>query len=355
MKMIRTFHPVGHGAFYTERFYDDDDNNIANVVFDCGTLSTATQLNNEIKKLQKSGMKEIDAIFISHFHTDHISRIDDLLSKFRVRKVFIPVLTIERLFEAILYNYIHQGHAYCRANQFLERLYNNNLGECQIIQIPNADVVKNGGILLKKISLWRYIPFCIDDSRTQLIDRLKTDRNFDPIFHDDKIDIKRLVGVLRYIRVERCKELYEDVYGQKHNSYSMTVLSVISDCKKDYLFKPYVLKKDYKFCPLNCLYTGDFEASDFYPCKNDNFVRLREFYSEYWDSIGILQVPHHGSEHNLNCGLYTPLKLCIISAGIKDRYGHPDQQTLKAIHRMGCQYRKVTEKPETKMKFEINI
>lgn len=73
MKMIRTFHPVGHGAFYTERFYDDE-----NVVLDCGTLSTATQLNNEIKKLQKSGMKEIDAIFISHFHTDHISKIDAL-------------------------------------------------------------------------------------------------------------------------------------------------------------------------------------------------------------------------------------------------------------------------------------
>ena len=37
MKLIRTFHPVGHGAFYTERFYDENGNNIANVVYDCGS------------------------------------------------------------------------------------------------------------------------------------------------------------------------------------------------------------------------------------------------------------------------------------------------------------------------------
>lgn len=352
--MIRTFHPVGHGAFYTERFYDDNDDNIANVVFDCGTLSTATQLNNEIKKLQKSGMKEIDAIFISHFHTDHISRIDDLLSKFGVRKVFMPVLTNERLVEALFFNYIHQGRAYCRANRLLERLYDDNLGETQIKCIKDA-FVENENTLLKGVVSWRYIPFCIDDSRTKLENKLKLDPYFGCIFRDDRIDIKRLINVFRSVGIEQCKELYEEVYGQKHNSYSMTVLSVISDCKKDYLFKPYVLKNDYKFCPLNCLYTGDFEASDFYPCKNDNFVRLREFYSEYWDSIGILQVPHHGSEHNLNCGLYTPPKLCIISAGIKDRYGHPDQQTLKAIHNMGCRYRKVTQDPNTKQVFEIII
>lgn len=35
MKLIRTFHSVGHGAFYTERFYDDSQN-VVNVVFNCG-------------------------------------------------------------------------------------------------------------------------------------------------------------------------------------------------------------------------------------------------------------------------------------------------------------------------------
>ena len=129
---------------------------------------------------------------------------------------------------------------------------------------------------------------------------------------------------------------HKHLYENKNDALALDILNAI--------------KNDYKFCPLNCLYTGDFEASN-----NDNFAKLKKFYSESWDSIGILQVPHHGSEHNLNCGLYTPPKLCIISAGIKDRYGHPDQQTLKAIHRMGCQYRKVTEKPETKMKFEIIV
>ena len=43
MKLIRTFHPVGHGAFYTERFYDENVNNIANVVYDCGSKTISHQ------------------------------------------------------------------------------------------------------------------------------------------------------------------------------------------------------------------------------------------------------------------------------------------------------------------------
>ena len=43
MKLVRTFHPVGHGAFYTERFYDEHDQNIANIVFDCGRYEAAKE------------------------------------------------------------------------------------------------------------------------------------------------------------------------------------------------------------------------------------------------------------------------------------------------------------------------
>lgn len=41
MKLIRTFHPVGHGAFYTERFYDEQDNILFTAVFDCGCFEAA--------------------------------------------------------------------------------------------------------------------------------------------------------------------------------------------------------------------------------------------------------------------------------------------------------------------------
>lgn len=42
-KMIRTFHPVGQGAFYTERFYDDILRKpVFTAVYDCGPLMSIT-------------------------------------------------------------------------------------------------------------------------------------------------------------------------------------------------------------------------------------------------------------------------------------------------------------------------
>jgi hypothetical protein len=36
--MERIFHPIGHGAFYTERFYErDNDDPSLSVVYDCGS------------------------------------------------------------------------------------------------------------------------------------------------------------------------------------------------------------------------------------------------------------------------------------------------------------------------------
>ena len=46
--MERIFHPMGHGAFYTERFYErDNDEPSLSVVYDCGS-KTPSILQNEI-------------------------------------------------------------------------------------------------------------------------------------------------------------------------------------------------------------------------------------------------------------------------------------------------------------------
>jgi len=37
MKVVRTFHPVGQGAFYSERFHENKEQNVThNMVYDCG-------------------------------------------------------------------------------------------------------------------------------------------------------------------------------------------------------------------------------------------------------------------------------------------------------------------------------
>lgn len=72
MKLIRTFHPVGHGAFYTERFYDENGNNIANIVYDCGSKTISHQDLDAVVNSEFQQGENINFVFISHSHDDYV-------------------------------------------------------------------------------------------------------------------------------------------------------------------------------------------------------------------------------------------------------------------------------------------
>lgn len=74
--LIRTIHPVGHGAFYTEELYDG--NRQVTVVYDCGwkEKTDKTALQREVNGfLQLPVKRHIDILFISHFDSDHVDGI----------------------------------------------------------------------------------------------------------------------------------------------------------------------------------------------------------------------------------------------------------------------------------------
>jgi beta-lactamase superfamily II metal-dependent hydrolase len=79
-------------------------------------------------------------------------------------------------------------------------------------------------------------------------------------------------------------------------------------------------------CLTNCLYTGDFEATKKFGDLQKVFEKLGIGYSK----IGVLQVPHHGSIHNINNDMYKSGKLCIISAKSND-VKHPDMHVIHTI------------------------
>ena len=73
MEVTRVFHPVGQGGFYTEAF---DDNHM--VVYDCGGTShiDVERCIDSLFTEQKS--PQIEAVFISHLHEDHINGLQYL-------------------------------------------------------------------------------------------------------------------------------------------------------------------------------------------------------------------------------------------------------------------------------------
>ncbi|MDE6005918.1 MAG: MBL fold metallo-hydrolase, partial [Oscillospiraceae bacterium] len=89
LRFIRTFHPVGQGAFYSEEF-EIDGKETFTMVYDCGS-STISPLdkygklkkNSKLQKIIKSdlGTKEIDLLFLSHFDADHVNGVELLKPK----------------------------------------------------------------------------------------------------------------------------------------------------------------------------------------------------------------------------------------------------------------------------------
>lgn len=96
IKLSRMFHPVGQGAFYTERFCtQDNDKEQINIVYDCGSTTSKEHVKTQIEKTFKSGenRENIDAVFISHLHEDHINGIPDLIEHCNVKKIFFPIIS----------------------------------------------------------------------------------------------------------------------------------------------------------------------------------------------------------------------------------------------------------------------
>lgn len=93
MRMYRVIHPVGQGAFYTEHFKDKDHNDIAMIVYDCGTTKKVEKerLKEEINRLPEG--KDVDILFISHFDNDHVCGIKELMKGRKIKRVVIPQIT----------------------------------------------------------------------------------------------------------------------------------------------------------------------------------------------------------------------------------------------------------------------
>lgn len=89
----RFFHPVGQGAFYSERH--TLPNSTFNIVYDCGTAH-ATKEIKKIKNLVTQSFDKTDIVnilFISHLDFDHISLIDTLKNTVsRIERVVLPLL-----------------------------------------------------------------------------------------------------------------------------------------------------------------------------------------------------------------------------------------------------------------------
>lgn len=84
-----TFHPVGHGLFYSGIIKNLETENQFSFIYDCG----GENKEKVIDAISNSNLpEEIDLLIISHFHADHIKGVTELKKNHKIKKVVLPYL-----------------------------------------------------------------------------------------------------------------------------------------------------------------------------------------------------------------------------------------------------------------------
>lgn len=326
-KLVRAVYTIGLGGFASEIFSADGFNNVFCAVYDCG--SNTHGMNTRIDSIIEHEIDRIDALFISHFHRDHINQIKKLPIT-KDTRVFIPwlfdryILLKEYLWDmdySSLVSWLQQNTTVI----FLEPIEVGNSQAITIIEEYNSEDEQNqltfanfsdgqhiGHIL--KICIpgfdWCYIPFHLQDCSVFdmfIKEALKNGITAEELEHFD---------INKKTRVRRLSKIYKDICKKQHNDGNLNFSSMLlasrpADAKRRYscemkygfgLFSPffgYDYNNGYQYYQKNgsCLYTGDT------PLHINSFMLVFKMLMPKImnGETGLVQLPHHGSKNG-----YTP-------------------------------------------------
>lgn len=344
--MERTINAIGQGAFYTEQFY-----NGINVVYDCGSETNLMLLKKTIDNRFKH-ISQINLVFISHFHNDHINGLPYLLLNYNVKNVVIPYLNqneiIIHLFELAIYCHLNNNINLVEENILAyiiesagdnpsERVRNLDFdirittvgeeqSEKQEIEIDNISTkITSGSSIIINEGQWNYIPYnykqdiyyvLLEAAINKLLGKM-------PSTYEE---IKSIIEN-KYTREEIIKA-YKLVFGSSGlNNSSMAVFSG-QKCDQFLEIKRLGVHDEfwYYIKKAGCLYTGDINISD-----SAKWGELKANYRKVWKNIQVMQLPHHGSKNNFFKNIAKEEFEFFLCAGKKNKYAHPDFEVVREI------------------------
>lgn len=236
---------------------------------------------------------------------------------------------------------------------YTPRLYQVKTLNDNDISNVNAEHISSGHNVVNYLNLdenigWELVPFNFRQN-----ERIEEFKKAIAKTFDCRIDLveEKITEIINNYPNDKSKikEAYEQVKGSL-NTNSMTLFSGIKKANVKQYCSTH--KRSYHSCVCHpqggCLYMGDYDASG--PKK---WKDLKEAYKEYWNYIGCVQIPHHGSKYNYNNEIAKLYALNIISAGCKNK--HPHRPVIKDLIVNDCFVHIVTEDTESKISIRVDL
>jgi hypothetical protein len=288
--------------------------------------------------------QKIDAIFISHLHNDHVNGLQFLIKYCEVKKIFLPEITPNQQIYLFIQQRIQE-----QTDTFLENLIQDPIStisgldnDIEVILLPEIEtetesnsevsyfiedliskdkIESNSKLKFRKLENWIYLPFNL---RQNISHTFTSFEEFEIVWSNPKN------------RNEIRKK-----YGSNNVEININSMTLYSGPDKTYEYRmegPITGNYPFLYCQcrhsnfknerVGCIYFGDFDAK-----APNNWNAFKTFYKPYWDnSVGTVQIPHHGSKNNYNSEINNPEpKFSIMSAGITNSYQHPHIYIIQEI------------------------
>ena len=333
IKLVRTIHPVGHGCFCTERFFSETSN-ICNYIYDCGSDTLDAQALKNLIDGEFIQDTTIDAIFISHFHDDHLNGIQHLIKRCRVKQLIVPLVDTEGLLLYFIHNAIYGN---IKLSDFIESLcLNEQISETEIPILKIGKSNSNHSLdVCKKGLMWQYVPIISPPYRSLLVKQRTIGKLIETLSNENvfknvivkKNPLKINYALFRKIilsshqHMETLKRIYKG-YKLHDNKFNLALLSSLTNNIFSSL--------DEERGEVACLFMGDYEAR---PKYRYDYIKNR--IGQLWQGVSLMQVTHHGSILSHNESLYHKNMNCFVcdsSSSHRPKQDLYDLQQKKALY-----------------------
>lgn len=372
-----TFHGVGQGLFYSAKLYCDN-NRAFNFIYDCGTLRKKDEIKLETAindcDFNDGDEKVIHALFISHFHKDHISGVTKLLSKYQIRNIFIPYFSPEELLllciendvdsDSDLFELYRDPVAYfsktSHANVFVinpslddrhqfDNMQKSSAGETSDFYFwgnihsrhnYNRHTIYTCNSLSIEPSCFDWILKIYQDQDKHQQETIKNQiRALYTSLYGDSSEIDFVNALQNKLFVQKAKRLYDKVQGRINQSSLVLYHAPTKNRATNIWYnncKYHYCRRYYNNFTCATMLVGDINLN----ILREKGNKLKDFVDNTPAKVSFFQIPHHGSEHNTSINLMQkifphPMEM-VCCYGRRNRFHHPDAYMLDRLMQDNC-------------------